>query len=316
MKMTRALAPLLLLLAVPAFAETEKPAEGASEATQESTFDKVKKYLGFTYFTFFDGPGVGMELGKTPNSQGLPMDTGWSFWTNLSVRGKFYKDWAVDYQMRLQQIVTNQFEFRFQGGRLGVSGPFVKVNNDSYSLVWSGALNSDIPGIGQITTQRQLIANPGFFTTLSFQPKGSRLSLFALIAPRVWFYADRDAMDTQTLGGNGGVLGQKPELAIQLQPSLNYDVAVSPTWGTTSLRAGMMFDVRKNANDAGLRRWFWPVDIGVAHTFNKHISIYPHIRASGPWDDGLRADLARNGATPAPWWDTISMGLWINGVIF
>jgi len=287
------------------------PAAALTEAKLTSSEDlskKVSQYLGLNYFTFFDGPGVGTEFSKTPNNLGRPSDRGWSFWTNLSARGKFSSNLAVDVQFRLQQIVTNEFDFRYQGVRLGLSGTLAKWETPYFNLTWTGAVNSDVPGVGgQISSERTLIANPGLFSNLTIRPHASKFSVYALVAPRVWFYSDREAMDRQALEG-GAVLGQKPEAAINLQPSLNYDVTEK-----TAIRAGILLDIRKNVNDEGLRRWFWPVDFGVSHQFNRHISIYPHARFSGAWDDRLRSSL---GAAPGTQWtDTASLGLWINGTL-
>jgi hypothetical protein len=66
-----------------------------------------------------------------------------------------------------------------------------------------------------------------------------------------------------------------------------------------------------NANDSAPRRWFWPIDIGVAYDHASWLSIYPHLRMSGPWDDGLRAELG----SKAEWYQTVSMGLWVSGTI-
>lgn len=66
-------------------------------------------------------------------------------------------------------------------------------------------------------------------------------------------------------------------------------------------------------NDSGIRRWFMPVDMGVSHSFNKYISIYPHVRFSGPWDNSLRESLRAKPGTN--WQDTASIGMWINGTI-
>jgi hypothetical protein len=288
----------------------KSPAVSSAETSKVvSEPSGVSKYLGLNYFTFFDGPGLGTEFSKTPNSLGLPSDRGWSFWTNLSARGKFSDNLALDVQFRLQQIVTNEFEFRYQGARLGVSGTLLKIDQPGYNLVWSGAVNTDIPLVGgQIVSERALLLNPGLFSNLNFRPKGSKFSVFALVAPRVWLYSDRNAMDRQSLEG-GAVPGQKPEVAIALQPSLNYDLSEK-----TAVRTGVGIDIRKNVNDEGLRRWFLPIDLGVSHSFNKYVSIYPHVRFSGPWDDSLRAELGAPAGTE--WTDTASVGLWVNGTLF
>ncbi len=298
---------------------TNKPsAQTASTSTASKTDIKaatdsgpqgLSKYLGLNYFTFFDGPGFNGDPLTTPGSLGRPADDGWSLWTNLSARGKFSSNLALDVQFRLQQIITNEFQFRFQGARFGISGTLLKLNNDTFDLVWSGAVNTDLPMIGgQIVSERTLIANPGMFSNLTFRPKGSKFSIYSLIGPRLFIYSDPDAMDGQTLRA-GAAPGQKPQLAIVLSPSLNYDITEK-----TAARAGVGIDLRRNMNDAGIRRWFMPVDFGVSHQFNKYISIYPHVRFSGPWDDDLRKSL--NAAPGTDWYDTASIGMWINGTLF
>lgn len=301
----------------PASTAATSPAPASTAATTSSTTvtatsgepSGISKYLGMNYFTFFDGPGLGTDLSYSPNSLGNPADKGWSLWTNLSARGKFSSNLALDVQFRLQQIVTNDFEFRFQGARFGISGTLLKINNDLFDLTWSGAINTDIPLIGgQIVSERTLIANPGMFSNLTFRPKGSKFSIYSLVGPRYFLYRDADAMDQQSLDG-GAVPGQKPQLALSLSPSLNYDITEK-----TAARLGVGIDIRKNMNDEGLRRWFMPVDMGISHTFNKYISIYPHVRASGPWDDQLRKDLGARA--DVAWMDTASVGLWVNGTLF
>ena len=294
----------------PAATSSGSSTTSASEVKATSTEPQgLSKYLGLNYYTFFDGPGLSGDFLTTPGSLGRPADKGWSLWTNLSARGKFSSNLAFDVQFRLQQIITNEFQFRFQGARFGVSGTLLKINNDLFDLAWSGAVNTDLPMLGgQIVSERTLIANPGMFSNLTFRPKWSKFSIYSLIGPRFFIYSDPDAMDGQSLRA-GAAPGQKPQLAISLSPSLNYDINEK-----TALRAGVGIDLRRNMNDAEIRRWFMPVDFGVSHTFNKYISIYPHVRFSGPWDDGLRQQL--NAVPGTDWYDTASIGMWLNGTLF
>jgi len=292
---------LVLASATPMLALAE---EQASTTRSELT-DLVSKYFGVTYFTFFDGPGVGEPVGLPPGGNGRPTDTGLGFWTNLSVRFKFSQRYALDYQFRLQQIVTNDFELRDQGGRVGVSGELMRGDD----WVLTGAVNSDLPGIGQIPSQRTLIANPGLFSQLSYKPSGSRWSLYSMVSPRVFFYRDRLALSDQD-EAQGLSPGAKPQLVLQLNPSLNY--AFSDTHGA---RLGMTFDIRKNSVGPA-QRWFWPVDMGYTLSLNKRINLYPHLRFSTPLDNGLRQELAQaKNRTPSPWTHTASVGLWINGTL-
>jgi hypothetical protein len=265
----------------------------------------IKKYLGLTYFSFFDGPGVGAEFTESPTEQGIAGDIGWTLWTNLSIRAKVSDNLAIDYQARLEQVLSNEFQFRDQGGRLGISGKLLKGED----WVLSGALNSDVPGLGAIPTQRTLVFNPGLFSTFSYSPKSSRFSLFALVAPRLFVYRDKNAMADQDLGLPPGT---KPEISLAFNPSINYRLN-----DASGLRLGVTVDFRKNANQDSIQRWFAPIDMGYTHEFSKAFNIYPHLRVSGPWDNGIRDQIAaRRGREALPWTDTLSFGLWINGTVF
>ncbi len=278
-----------------------------SNTSTVSTGSSLTDYIGMNYFTFWSGPGLGADFYKSPSTSGRN-DPDWMLWTNLSVRAKFSKNLAFDAQFRLQQFLTNEFRFLYQGVRLGVSGALLRLERPGYKLVWSGAVNTEMPGLGQLATQRKLIANPGMFTSLTFRPTGSRFSLFALVSPRVWFYSDRVAMDEVSLS-QGSRPGEKPQAVIALSPSINYDLTEK-----TALRTGVGLNFQKNMNADSFRRWFLPVDFGVTHRFNSMLSIYPNVSFSGPWDDQLRKDL---GAFPgSKWTDTISLGMWLNGTLF
>lgn len=308
--MTKKLSPrtlsifaLLTLFSPSVFAEE---IQGTSAIVLERPLlEKVGDYVGLTYFSFFDGPGVGEPIGLSPGPNGRPIDTGLGVWTNLSVRLKVTQRLAVDYQFRLQQIFTNEWEFRNQGGRLGVSGTFFKVGDWEFK----GALNTDIPGVGQIPTERTLIANPGFFAQLSYRPSGSRWSMFSMVRPRVSFYRSNSAMAVQDEQQNLPA-GAKPQIALEFNPSANY--AISEKHG---LRAGITVDYRKNAIGS-FNRWFWPVDLGYTYTYSSWLSFYPHMRFSTPLDNGLRETLASaRGRSADPWTHTMSVGLWVHGTI-
>ncbi len=298
-----AIAASSLFAAHPATAATS--AEVSSTSVGKSTLDRVSDYIGITYFSFFDGPGLGEPLGNPPGYNGAPLDTGLGIWTNLSVRLKFSDRYALDYQLRLQQIFTNEAEFRNQGGRLGVSGTLLK--GDNWSL--TGALNSDLPGVGQIPTQRTLIANPGLFSQFAYRPSGSKWSVFSMVSPRVFIYEDSSAMALQD-DASKLPPGAKPQIVLQVNPSINY--AFNDRHG---VRAGITFDVRKNAIGS-FQRWWWPVDLGYTYSFSKRFNLYPHMRFSTPLDNGLRNDLAAaKGASAAPWTHTASVGIWLNGTL-
>jgi hypothetical protein len=272
----------------------------------QSTWSTLGQYIGLNYFTFWSGPGLGADFWKTPSISGRRTPD-WSLWTNLSLRGKFSKNLALDLQFRLQQFITNDFQFIYQGVRVGVSGTLLRIERPGYRLAWTGAVNSELPGMGQIATERRQILNPGLFSSFTFRPTSSRFSLFALVTPRVWFYADPNAMDSVSRQ-QGLALGEKPQLALSVSPSINYDLSEK-----TAVRAGVGLDFRKNVNRVSLRRWFMPVDLGVSHAFNSMVSIYPNVSFSGPWDDELRREL--RAAPGSRWTDTATLGLWINGTL-
>lgn len=284
---------------------SDSEAIGMSRAQQRiSTWDRVGKYVGFTYFSFFDGPGLAQPFGESPNEMGNRSDIGWTLWTNFSVRLKVSERWAIDYQARIEKVLTNQWEFRDQGGRLGVSGKLLKTREWS----WTGAVNTDVPGLGQIPTERTAIVTPGLFTSVSYVPTGSRWSLFMLTTPRFFIYRDSLARAKQD-EIQGLRPGTKPEFVLSFNPSINY--ALNDSQG---LRAGVLIDYRKNANWDSVKRWFAPIDIGYTHKFSEKLSIYPHVRGSGPWDDGLRREMA--GRRPVqPWQDSISFGMWLSGTL-
>jgi len=284
-------------------------AGSSSAGTSTTQLDQrsgLGKYIGLNYFTFWSGPGLGADFSKTPSMSGR-RDPDWSLWTNLSVRGKVSSNLALDAQFRLQQFLTNDFQFIYQGIRLGVSGTLLKIERPTYKLVWSGAINSEVPGVGAIAVQRKQIVNPGMFSNVTFRPAGSRFSLFALVSPRVWLYGDADSMDEISLQ-QGAQPGEKPQFVLSASPSINYDITEN-----TAIRTGVGLDYRKNMNSDGMRRWFMPVDVGVSHTFNSMLSIYPNVSFSGPWDDDLRRQLGAQAGTR--WTDTVSVGMWLNGTI-
>jgi len=291
--------------ALPSTPSASAPTAGSSQASVKKSAG-IGDYVGLNYFTFWSGPGLGADFSKTPNMSNR-RDLDWSLWTNLSVRGKVSSNLALDAQFRLQQFLTNEFKFLYQGIRLGVSGTLLKFERPTYKLIWSGAINSEVPGVGQIATERKQLANPGMFSNLTYRPTGSRFSLFALVSPRVWFYSDANAMDAVSLKQQAKP-GEKPQFVLSASPSINYDLS-----DKTAIRTGIGLDFRKNMNTSGFRRWFMPMDVGVSHTFNSMLSIYPNVSFSGPWDDGLRQQLGAQAGSR--WTDTVAVGMWLNGTI-
>jgi hypothetical protein len=281
------------------------PQATTEETAKRSTLDWITENFGVNYNSFFYGPGIGQPLDIPPAMNGGPADTGLNFWNLVSVKWKFSKRFAFDVQLRNQLVLTNQFEFRHQGQRFGVSGTFLK--GEDWAL--AGALNSDlpVPGLmGQIPSERTLLVNPGLFGTFTWAPSSSRWSLFALLAPRMWFYRDRLALSQQDALGAG--LAGKPEYTVYLNPSINY--AVSDKVG---LRFGTTLEFTKFVGFDSIRRNYMPFELGVEYKLSPKLNIYTYVWASTPLDDSLRAS---QGFANKSWADSLSVNLWLSGTLF
>ncbi|MFN7685886.1 MAG: hypothetical protein ACK5QT_10810 [Oligoflexia bacterium] len=260
--------------------------------------------------SFFNGPALNGDFWKSPGATGRPSDLGWTLNNNASVKYKFSQNYAFDVQFRFQGVLSNQFGARWQGARVGISGLLGRIEAQSFQLIWTGAVNTDVPGMGQINQDRTVIMNPGLFSNLTVRPRGSRWSLYTFLSPRVFLYRDNLAMEPQAamMGMNPG---DKPQIAFFAIPSVNYDISEN-----TALRSGITINISKNANSSSFRRWFAPIDFGISHKFNQALSIYPNVSVSGPWDDGIRQDMAaRRGSSVMDWTKTASVGLWLSGTI-
>lgn len=280
----------------------------APAGTTEASAPKpswLKRNFGVNYNSFFYGPGIVSPQLTPPGYSGQPDDTGWYFWNLISAKWKFSERFALDVQFRNQVVVSNEFAYRHQGQRLGISGTFLKGDDWSFA----GAFNSDIPvaGIaGQINEQRTLLMNPGLFSFFSYAPKSSKWSLFALAAPRIWFYRDRNALALQDAKRGGTTV--KPEYTIFLNPSINY--AVNDKVG---VRFGTTFEFTKFVGFDDPRRSYMPFELGVTYDISPAFSVYTYLTSTTPIDDGLRAD---QGFPNAKWWETASINLWLSGTLF
>lgn len=300
----------LFVLAMPqmGFAALEEEEESSTaELSLKDAPSKnwVERNFGMNYNSFFSGPGLGQPLDTPPYMNGLPGDTGLNFYNLISVKWKVTDRFAADVQFRNQVVVTNKAEFRHQGQRFGVSGAFLKGEDWGFS----GAFNSDLPlgGLmGQIGTQRTLLMNPGLFAIFNYAPKTSRWSLFALVAPRIWFYKDRNAMSLQD-SLSGGLIN-KPEYTVFLNPSINY--AINDKVG---LRLGTTLEYTKFVGFQSVRRNYMPFEFGVTYDIDPMFSVYTYLYTSTPLDDGLRAD---SGAANNPWWKSMSFQVWLSGTLF
>jgi hypothetical protein len=281
--------------------------ENSTEMEKPPEKNWVERNFGMNYNSFFYGPGLGLPLDLPPGMTGAPADTGLNFFNLVSVKWKFSERFALDVQFRNQLVVTNQWEFRHQGQRFGISGTLLK--GEDWSL--TGAVNSDVPIraiLGQIPSERTLLVNPGMFATFNYAPKGSAWSLFALLAPRFWLYTDREAVAIQDVA-NGGTRN-KPEYSIYVNPSVNY--ALNEKVG---FRLGTTIEYRKNIGWESGRRNFMPMEVGVTYALSPKFNIYTYLLTSTPLDDSLRRAQLKTDNPPS-WTQTASINVWLSGTIF
>jgi len=299
---------VVLLVTNPVIADdvaSEKPSAELQATANPTTWDWIKRNFGLNYNSFFYGPGPGSPLGVSPGMTGAASDTGLNFFNLVSLKWKISERFAADIQFRNQIVVTEEPEYRHQGQRLGVSGTFLKGEDWSFS----GALNSDVPIpaiMGQTPSQRTLMINPGFFSFFNYAPKTSRWSLFALVAPRLWLYRDRQALSIQDQLSGGAM--NKPEYTVYLNPSVNY--AINDKVG---LRLGTTLEYTKFVGFDSVRRNYMPFEFGVTYDIDPRFSIYTYIYTSTPLDDGLRA---AQGFGANSWWKTASLQIWLSGTLF
>jgi hypothetical protein len=267
----------------------------------------LKEHFGVSYNSFFAGPGPGMALGYPPGLAGTPGDTGLNFLNIVSVKYKLGNGYAVDVQFRNQMVITNMAEFRFQGQRFGFSGRI--VGGDEWSI--DGAFNTDIPIspiMGQLATQRTLLLSPGFFGSFNWEPKGSRWSVFALLAPRMWIYSDPNAVAVQDTFSGGTM--NKPQYDLFINPSINYKISESVGW-----RLGTTIDFLKNVGWNSLQRTFMPFETGITWDISKEFGIYTYFQTSTPMDDNIRA-MQLGTSSPPGWLSTASLNVWMYGTLF
>ncbi|NBV50802.1 hypothetical protein EBR78_06245, partial [bacterium] len=220
---------VVILTVVAAKALALSPTTLQDESSQPSWFTKN---IGINYNSFFAGPGLNSSIDEPPSMTGEASDSGLNFFNLVSVKYKYSERFAFDIQFRNQIVVTNEKDFRHQGQRFGISGKLLKGED----WVLAGAVNTDVPIgaiAGQIPSERTLLLNPGMFATFSYTPAASGWSAFALLAPRVWFYRDRNALARQD-ALNGGT-NAKPEYTVFVNPSVNYALTskVGMRLGTT-----------------------------------------------------------------------------------
>ena len=304
--------------------------ETLEKETSKKNLDQVQSNIGITYFSYFYGPGLHPEkLSMSPNQLGRPEHDGINSQNQVSLRFKFSNNLAVDFQNRFRIIFNNgkskpDFNpFRWESPRIGISGRLASGNE--WSLI--GAVNTDFPCFmpapftGYQAQARTVILDPGMFAGFKYEPTGSRWSVFSVVSPRVFFYGDRNAIDQQSIDA-GSSAGNKPEVLIAFQPTLNYRVA-----SNTSITLGATIDYRKhvlsdwnlfnaslvtNSKDPSWKLSAVPVVLGVTYVASNSISIFPFISVYPiaaqriDADTGLQANLL----------ESTSLGMWIRGTLF
>ena len=280
----------------------------AIAATQPNTKplseQSFKERLGMGYFFFFDGPNLGDGTDLVTNRTGVtgvPINSYYIF----SFKYKLNEKYSFDVQPGVQHWYTRVPRARFDRVRVGFSGKLWQ------SGFWTldGAANTDLPYTGYTAKERTLIFSPGLFAGLSYRPTNSRWSMYTLVMPRVWFYADKDAVEPEWSAARRDP-GEKFQSIMQFTPTVNY--AITDKFG---LRSGIGIDYRKWVKDEWTtwRRWDTPITAGVTYSFNKAFNVYAFLQ-SFPLD-GNRPGLnrpPRNGFQA----DTTSFGMWLSGTIF
>lgn len=271
------------------------------------TLNFIKTHFGVSYNSFFSGPGPNMALGYPPAFTGTPGDTGLNFLNIVSVKYKLGNGYAFDIQFRNEVVVTNTPEFRYQGQRFGISGKLLSGTD------WSidGAINTDVPItpiMGQLASQRTLILSPGFFGSFNWEPKKSRWSVFALLAPRMWIYSNQDAVAIQDTF-SGGIMN-KPQYDFFINPSINYRITEKVGW-----RLGTTIEFLKNVGWSSIQRNYLPLETGVTWDVSPQFGIYTFFVTSTPLDNGIRA-MQLGTSNPPGWLSTASINVWMYGTLF
>lgn len=297
---------------------------------QPDSKKKPKSPFGVGYFIFFDGPGVTQEtIAINPNWLGRPSDDGLRLFNLISLKWRFSERLALDFQTRTELILTNgvgrtDFAYaRWQSPRIGISGKLAR--GDYWSV--DGAINTDFPymlpsplGGGFQATQRTVLLNPGFFAVFTYKTPNSPVSIYSLITPRYFLYKDRTAAEPQLLAS--GLSGSsKPELVLQLSPSLDY--AFNKVW---ALRLGTQIDYRKlvgsswnpltasmkssDDESTAWRLWPTPVRFGPNININQSLQIFGFLQTFP-----IAIQRARSNGSKASLLASTSIGMWISGSI-
>jgi len=327
--------PLLLAAesyaAIPALHSAQTAQIAQTEQNKiEAPLDQLKKNFGITYFTYFNGPGLHPQsFPFSPNQLGRPANDGINFLNQISLRYKFSRRFALDFQSRFYLIANNYTNnpnfaiFRWEAPRIGISGQLLA--GDDWTL--TGAINTDFPYFlpppftGYQARERTAVLTPGMFAGFRYKPRGSRWSIFSVMSPRFFIYADRNAAEPQMYSG-GFAPGNKAELIFALQPTLNYQISEK-----TSLSIGTAIDYRKqvlsdwNIMNASLvmnsdsRAWrlaALPLNIGVTFNINPEINLFPFISAFPIASQRFDTRTQKQ----AGFLESASIGMWISGTVF
>ncbi len=300
----------------------------ANQSEIQSQPTKPSK-IGITYFSFFDGPGLDADLRSFPPNQfGRPSDDGLNFFNIISFRYRISENLAIDLQTRSVLLLNNAVEsndfapFRWESPRVGISGKLASGND--WKL--TGAVNSDMPYMlpspltGYTSRERKILFNPGMFANYSYTPTGSRWSVFSVLSPRFFFYADEDALEPQsrraTFSGQN-----KPELALALTPTVNYQVTPK-----TAITSGIVLDYRKQlgsswnplqasmVNNGESTAWrLQPIalQMGVTYEPISGMRIYPFIQGVPIAAQRISASNGQQASLG----ETMRIGMWISGTI-
>lgn len=320
--------------ALAAIPETPPTVVGQSEAASKpETRSSWLNSVGLSYFTYFDGPGLAPGMSEfTPNVLGKPGDDGLRLNNLISIKYKLSSLLAVDLQLRVQWVLNNanQVEsfhpFRWQSPRIGISGKL--LSGQDWAL--TGAVNTDFPyffpqplGGGVVATQRTTVFNPGLFAKFSYTPKQSAWSLFSLVRPRFFIYADRNVAEPQlSRAGFSPVL--KNEFLFDLAPSANYALSSSYQlrFGTELSYSKLIrsswspFHASLNNTDISSDSWRLapvPIQIGIAHEFPDFkgaLNVSAFVQAFP-----IAAQRVRRDGSQAEFWETASIGMWISGTV-
>jgi hypothetical protein len=309
--------------------DSVKSQVGVSQADLKSEGGAKASRFGITYFSFFDGPGLDPDLRAFPPNQfGRPSDDGLNFFNVVSFRYKISSNLALDLQTRSVVILNNGVDskdfqpFRWESPRVGISGKL--ASGKDWKL--TGALNTDLPYMlpspftGYTSRERKIVFNPGMFANFSYQPTGSRWSVFAVLSPRFFVYAEDDALEPQSRRANFSGRN-KPELALAFTPTLNYQI--SPK---TAITSGIVLDYRKqvgsswnpfqasmvnNGNSEAWRLQPIAMQMGVTYEASPALRIYPFIQGVPIAAQRASASTGQQASLT----DTLRFGMWISGAI-